>query len=378
MEIIAYYLPQYYPFKENNEWWGEGFTEWTNVGKAKSLFRGHDQPKVPADLGYYDLRMAEVKEKQAALAREAGVTAFCYWHYWFGDRRVLLDLPLRQVLDSGQPDFPFCLGWANESWLAKIWNPDGTSTGKMLMEQRYPGDDDIREHFEYIRRAISDHRYLRIEDRPVFVVYKPLLHPDICHFMNLFNKLISASGIASSFFFIGHTVDSAEIGKIRQMGFDAVNIVRYGEHRFNKNVTKRIIWPLFKYKVLGRPLVLSYSFISKYFIDEQTDTSPDIFPTLIPNWDHTPRSGCRGYVFQKPLPELFRRHAEQALRVTAAKTPSRQVLFVKSWNEWGEGNYMEPDLRYGKGYINALREAIDGCAAARPCTSRACAPDTQA
>lgn len=358
MNIIAYYLPQYYPFRENNEWWGEGFTEWTNVGKAKPLYCGHDQPKVPADLGYYDLRMAEVKEKQATLAREAGVTAFCYWHYWFGEGRVLLDTPLRQVLDSGKPDFPFCLGWANETWMAKVWNPDGTTGGKVLMEQKYPGDADIEAHFQYIKRAICDKRYLRIDDKPVFVIYKPLLHPHVEHFMALFNQLVKQAGVADGFFFIGHTVDSADINRIHQLGFDAVNIVRYGEHRYNPKVTRRIPWALFKYKVLKRPLVLSYKFISRYFIDERVDTSEYVFPTLIPNWDHTPRSGRRGYVFHRPTPELFQRHAEQALRVVAHKSPSHQVLFVKSWNEWGEGNYMEPDLSYGKGYILALARAI--------------------
>ena len=358
MNIIAYYLPQYYPFRENNEWWGEGFTEWTNVGKAKPLYCGHDQPKVPADLGYYDLRMAEVKEKQVALARQAGVTAFCYWHYWFGEGRVLLDTPLRQVLDTGKPDFPFCLGWANETWMAKVWNPDGTTNGKVLMEQKYPGDADIEAHFQYIRRAISDKRYLRIDDKPVFVIYKPLLHPHVEHIMALFTKLVKAAGIADGFFFIGHTVDSADITIIHLLGFDAVNIVRYGEHRFNPKVTKRIPWALFKYKILKRPLVLNYKFISRYFIDEHVDTNEYVFPTLIPNWDHTPRSGRRGYVFHRPTPELFQRHAEQALRVVGHKSPSHQVLFVKSWNEWGEGNYMEPDLSYGKGYIQALARAI--------------------
>ena len=359
MEIIAYYLPQYYPFKENNEWWGEGFTEWTNVGKAKPLFCGHDQPKVPADLGYYDLRMAEVKEKQAELAREAGVTAFCYWHYWFGNGRVLLDMPLRQVLESGKPNFPFCLGWANESWMAKIWNSGGTAKGKVLMEQLYPGDADIEAHFQYIRQAVSDKRYLRIDNKPVFVIYRPLKHPYVVRFMELFNRFVHEAGIADGFFFIGHTVDSAEIEKIHAQGFDAVNIVRYGEHRFNRSVIKRIPWALFKYKILKRPLVLRYSFISRYFINEKVDSSDYVIPTLIPNWDHTPRSGKGGYVFYKPWPELFGKHAVDALRVIRRKAPNRQILFLKSWNEWGEGNYMEPDLKYGKGYIRALKASIE-------------------
>lgn len=359
MNIIAYYLPQYYPFKENNEWWGEGFTEWTNVGKAKPLFRGHYQPKVPADLGYYDLRMAEVKEKQVQLAKEAGVTAFCYWHYWFGNGRVLLDLPLKQVLDSGKPDFPFCLGWANESWQSKVWNSDGTVVGKTLMEQLYPGDEDIVNHFNYIKKAISDKRYVRIEGKPVFVIYKPMLYSEVRHFMDVWNKMIKESGIAEAFFFIGHTIDSSEIKKLQKVGFDAINIVRQGEYRFNKDVVKKIPFKLFKFRFLKRPLILNYSFISKYFINEETDCQENIFPTIIPNWDHTPRSGRRGSVYHASTPELFKKHVERALFVVKTKRPERQILFLKSWNEWGEGNYMEPDLKNGKGYINALRGAID-------------------
>lgn len=359
MEIIAYYLPQYYPFKENNEWWGEGFTEWTNVGKAKPLFRGHYQPKVPADLGYYDLRMAEVKEKQVQLAREAGVTAFCYWHYWFGNGRVLLDTPLRQVLETGKPDFPFCLGWANESWMSKVWNSDGTVEGKTLMEQLYPGDEDIVNHFNYIKRAISDKRYLKVDNKPVFVIYKPLLHPDVCHFMELFNKMVKDAGIAESFFFIGHTIDSSEIEKLQSLGFDAVNIVRQGEYRFNKRVIKKIPFRLFCFRILHRPLVLQYSFISKFFIDAKTDKEENIFASIIPNWDHTPRSGKRGSVYHNSTPDLFMVHVKRALETIIGKRPERQILFLKSWNEWGEGNYMEPDLKNGKGYIKALRTAIN-------------------
>ena len=358
MEIIAYYLPQYYPFKENDEWWGEGFTEWTNVGKAKPLFKGHYQPKVPANLGYYDLRMAETKEKQVQLAKEAGVTAFCYWHYWFGNGRVLLDLPMRQVLDTGKPDFPFCLGWANESWMSKIWNPDGTVEGRTLMEQLYPGDEDIVNHFNYIKRAIEDKRYLRIDNKPVFVIYKPMQYPEVTHFMEMWNRMIKEVGIAEAFFFIGHTIDSLEIAKLPSLGFDAVNIVRQGEYRFNKDVIKKIPFTLFKYRVLKHPLKLKYSFISKYFIDETVDSQENVFPSIIPNWDHTPRSGRRGQVYHQSTPELFKKHVERALRVVKGKRPERQILFLKSWNEWGEGNYMEPDLKYGKGYIEALRSSL--------------------
>lgn len=356
-DIIAYYLPQYYPFKENNEWWGEGFTEWTNVGKAKPLYRNHYQPKVPADLGYYDLRMFETKKKQIELAREAGITVFCYWHYWFGNDRVLLDLPLKQVLESQDLNFPLCLGWANESWLAKVWNTEHKVVGKMLMEQLYPGESDIELHFNRIKKVLEDKRYYRIDNKPVFVIYKPQLLPAFSLFRNIWNRLLKESNIAESFYYIAYAIDDAEISLLLKQGYDAVNIVRTGEYRFNKTVISKIPLKLFLYKLLGKPLKLNYSFISKYFI-RPTDVEKNVFPTLIPNWDHTPRSGNRGVVFHNSTPQLFKKHAIQALDIIKQKDVNRQILFLKSWNEWGEGNYMEPDLKYGKGYINALKEAI--------------------
>lgn len=355
MKVIAYYLPQYYPFKENNEWWGEGFTEWTNVGRAKQLFRGHDQPKVPKDLGYYDLRIPEVREMQVKLAIEAGVTGFCYWHYWFGNGKQLLDMPIKELLKTGKPDFPFCLGWANESWKAKIWNINDTSNDKLLIEQLYPGINDIVAHFYSILPALNDKRYIRIENKPVFVIYKPLFMPNANKFINTWNKLARKNNLSDGFFFIGHTVNIKEKSKILNLGFNAVNIVRTGEYRFNNEVIKKIPYKLFKFKFFGRPLKLNYSFISKYFVQDY-DREEDIIPTIIPNWDHTPRSGKRGVVFHNSTPKLFKKHIVKLLEVI--KNKKRKVAFLKSWNEWGEGNYMEPDLKNGKKYIKVLSEAL--------------------
>jgi len=358
MKIIAYYLPQYYPFKENNEWWGEGFTEWTNVGKAKPLFKDHNQPKVPADLGYYDLRLPEVREKQVQLALEAGVSGFCYWHYWFGNGKCLLDMPFNEVLKTGNPDFPFCLGWANESWSAKVWNATETTKDKLLIEQLYPGREDIENHFYSILPALRDHRYMKIENKPIFVVYKPLLMPDTADFINLWNELAKKNNISDGFFFIGHTINIKEKDQIINLGFNAVNIVRTGEYRFNKEVIKRIPFKLFKFRILHKPLKLNYSFISKYFIQE-IDRNENIFPTIIPNWDHTPRSGNYGVVFHKATPQSFKAHVKTAIEVVKNKSTERQILFLKSWNEWGEGNYMEPDLKFGKQFIQALKTTLE-------------------
>ncbi len=165
--MIAHYLPQFHPIVENDEWWGAGFTEWTNVAQARPLFRGHEQPKLPGELGFYDLRLAETREAQAALAERYGIEAFCYWHYWFAGRR-LLERPFREVLDSGRPRLEFCLGWANQHWTT-IW----TGGRSILVEQTYPGEEDHERHFRELLPAFRDERYLRVDGRPLFLVYRP-------------------------------------------------------------------------------------------------------------------------------------------------------------------------------------------------------------
>ena len=361
MKIIAYYLPQYHPITENNEWWGTGFTEWTNVGKAKKYYRGHYQPKVPKDLGYYDLRIPEVRKQQAKLAIEAGVDAFCYWHYWFGNGRRLLEMPFNEVLKSGEPDFPFCLGWANESWKAKVWDYNSTKKDKTLIEQVYGGEEDHKQHFYSLLEAFKDKRYLRKNNKPIFVIYKPFLVPDIENFISIWNVLAIKEGISDGFHFVGHTEKSKELHSILKMGFNAVNIVRNGEYAYNKDLIRKILIPTILYKFFKQPLKINYSLMIKYFTQDQ-EKEANIYPSIIPNWDHTPRSGIKGSVFHDSTPELFAKHIQEVFKVVEIKEVDDQIVFLKSWNEWGEGNYMEPDLKFGKKYIEvlgALRKKYD-------------------
>lgn len=358
MKIIAYYLPQFHPIEENNHWWGEGFTEWTNVGKAKKYFSGHKQPKVPKDLGYYDLRNQEVRLKQAKLAKEAGVDAFCYWHYWFGNGKQLLEMPFNDVLKSGEPDFPFCLGWANESWKSKVWDNTKSKKDKLLIEQLYPGKEDYVNHFNSILPALKDKRYFKIEGRPVFVIYKPLLFKDCHMFIMLWNELAKKEGFQNGIHFIAYADYSFQIEKMLELGFNAVNIVRISEYFYNKNLLKKITLAAFLYKVFNRPLVIKYALAMKYFILNEEKTE-NIYPTIIPNWDHTPRSGNKGVVFHNSNPNLFAYHVREAMKAISSKKEENKIIFLKSWNEWGEGNYMEPDLEYGKEYIQTLRKVKD-------------------
>jgi hypothetical protein len=350
-KIIAYYLPQYHPIKENNEWWGEGFTEWTNVGKAKKYFTGHYQPKVPADLGYYDLRLPEVRQKQAELAGDAGVSAFCYWHYWFGEGRRLLEYPINEILRTGSPCFPFCFAWANHSWYKKNWNSDVSwNIGDKLIEQLYPGKEDHVRHFYSIYEALVDDRYFKIDGRPVFAVYDPLSIPCVNGFIDLWNELALKEGL-KGFYFIGHTTEKDKISKIRACGFDSVNISLHHEPFARENCgINKLIRP-FRILLLKKPSVVEYRKAIKYFKDP-VNCEENTIPTIIPNWDHTPRSGSRGRVFNNSNPELFYDHAKDILK--SVQNKKNKIAFIKSWNEWGEGNYMEPDIRYGRKYIDVL------------------------
>ncbi|MGZ3756558.1 MAG: glycosyltransferase WbsX family protein [Mucilaginibacter sp.] len=357
MKLIAYYLPQFHPIEENNLWWGDGFTEWTNVKKAKPLYPGHYQPKIPADLGYYDLRNNDVREAQAQMAKDAGISAFCYWHYWFGNGKRLLEQPFDEVLDSGKPDFPFCLGWANEAWKAKEWNNDNTKD-RILIDQLYPGVKDIEDHFYSLLNAFQDKRYVRVDDRPLFVIYKPMLLPDAKQFMDIWNNLAVKEGLTSGLFFVGHTNLSPGISEILNLGFDAVNIVRIGDCKQNKFFLAKNFVALANHKLLNKPMKISYAEAIEIF-SQTVDSDINIFPSLIPNWDHTPRSANKGLVLHNSTPDLFGKHIKSVFQSVWNKPKEKQIVFIKSWNEWGEGNFLEPEVKYGSAYLNELKKNVE-------------------
>lgn len=352
--IIAYYLPQYHIIPQNNEWWGPGFTEWTNVGKAKPLFKGHYQPKVPADLGYYDLRMSDVRKQQADLAREAGVSGFCYWHYWFGGAgRQLLNEIIDEVLESKEPDFPFCFGWANESWKSKQWNKDGAGD-VVIMEQRYEGIPDYKMHFEYALKAFKDPRYIKIDNKPVFLIYKPALLPD--DFIEIWNKFAKENGF-DGVYFIARLLENEKEDEYRKKGFCYFTRERLRYAYVNQGKMAFLRRKFISWLKGMKGTVMLYKDCYKAFTDEQEDSQESFHPCLICNWDHSPRSGRRAFILHDSQPKYFYDHVKNVLKVVNKK--NNKVVFLKSWNEWGEGNYMEPDLKYGKGYIQALAKALN-------------------
>lgn len=360
IEVIAFYLPQYYPTPENDAWYGTGFTEWTNVGKAKPLFKGHYQPKVPADLGYYDLRLPEVRAKQASLAQEAGISAFCYYHYWFGNGKEMLDMPLKEVVRLKNPNFPFCICWANHSWFKKTWD-SATSTLKNqpLIEQQYPGLEDIEKHFYSVLDCFKDGRYYKINGKNVFVIYHIDEMPDAKQFIDRWQGLAKAEGLPA-FTFLAYADDQARTVHPSYSLCDKIilsgkyNIESFGSYRTVRKLSS--FTRSFISKLLGVPLnKFKYRDIRKKLISADY-SKESILPVLLPNWDNTPRREAGALIFHDATPEQFYLHCKDVFSLIKGKKD--KTVFLKSWNEWGEGNYMEPCLKYGHGYINALKKAL--------------------
>lgn len=349
--IIAFYLPQYHPIPENDEWWGKGFTEWTNVARARPLFPGHYQPRIPADLGFYDLRVSEVRERQAELARNAGIDGFCYWHYWFDGGRRLLERPFNEVLASGKPDFPFCLAWANESWYAKLWDKDARKD-RLLIEQTYRGESQYERHFHDVLPAFKDRRYIKVDGKPVFMIYKPLASSEIPTFIATWRRLAAENGLPGIYFIAHCNGDRKNISAYRALDVDAVNTFCLYDYRCKRNFLRKSVDYLYRH-LLRKPYIVPYKRASKFFFDKNTDCDEKTCPSIITGWDHTPRSGNKGTVFTNETPAQFGLHADTVIKNTKGK-----FIFIKSWNEWAEGNYLEPDLKWGLAFLDVLKNVI--------------------
>lgn len=353
--VIAFYLPQYHPIPENDEWWGKGFTEWTNVARARKLFPGHKQPHIPTDLGFYDLRLSEVREEQARLAKDAGIEAFCYYEYWFGNGKQLMQRPFEEVVASGKPDFPFCLCWANHSWYKKLWDPHKKGQDQLLIEQQYPGEADYKAHFHHLLPAFQDKRYVRVNGKPFYVIYDAVGFKDVDIFIKTWRQLAKDNGLGD-FYFVATDYNSDHKEMLLSKGFDAICNVDYINIYHTAPKWQKAIRTIAR-KYLGIPMIYKYKEAIKYMLHPSCKER-EVIPVITPNWDHTPRSGRKGLVFTNCAPKYFKRLAKEAFSMIKEKPSEEQIVLVKSWNEWGEGNYMEPDLEYGHGYIDALAEAI--------------------
>jgi lipopolysaccharide biosynthesis protein len=344
LRAIAFYLPQFHRIAQNDRWWGEGFTEWTNVRKAQPNFAGHYQPHVPGELGYYDLTDPAVRDAQAALARSHGIHGFCYYHYWFNGQR-LLEAPLDAVLHSGRPDFPFCVCWANENWTRR-W--DGLDH-EILMQQVY-GQEDSRAFLRSLLPLFSDRRYIRVGGRPLLLVYKAALIPELARTVGLWREEARSAGLAGLYLVACQTV--GETDPVR-LGFDAgCEFPPHGHNAVWLNASLRLSNPAFD------GLVTSYK---SQVVQSLERPMPGfrLFRTVMPAWDNTARRQDRGTVFVGSSPELFEHWvAEVAAQTRAHHAGDERLMFVNAWNEWGEGCHLEPDQRHGRQYLEAFARGV--------------------
>jgi lipopolysaccharide biosynthesis protein len=329
--LLAFYLPQFYPTPENDRWWGRGFTEWTNVTGARPLFDGHYQPHLPAHLGFYDARVPETRTAQAALARRFSIEGFCYWHYWFHGSR-LLARPFDAVLSSGRPDFPFCLAWANETW-SRRWHGSGNAN-EILQEQAYSAEDDGH-HACWLTTAFSDPRYVRVYGRPLFLVYRPHDLPDPRRLVASLCAACAARGLLEPFV-VG--LNSHVNQDFRIVGFDGtLNFEpQFGALDFIDGPGLRIYDDR---EARRRMVARRFDF--------------PVHPSVFVAWDNTPRRGQGGIIIHGSTPEAFSASLEAAIRSVEGLPHEERLVFINAWNEWGEGNHLEPDLRHGLGFLEA-------------------------
>ncbi len=359
MKLISFYLPQFHEIPENNEWWGEGFTEWCNTKRAKPLFKGHYQPREPYQDNYYDLANPQVLVNQMKLAKKYGIGGFCFYHYWFGGKK-LLEKPIEMLLDNKEADLPFCLAWANEPW-TRTW--DGVLGSKeVLMPQVYGGEAEWKEHFDYLLPFFQDDRYIRMEGKPVFIIYRAQNIPKCIAMMNYWDTLASKHNLPGLYYIQMNTAFGEDkYNKKFSASLDFEPMRTFGDI----NNTKACLWKtqvlmykqLLKVPLINKLLLFKIDYDSFY----RTITNRKELPIkktyygVFSNWDNSPRKGRKGLIIKGGSPKKFEEYLK--IQILRSLNAGNEFLFINAWNEWGEGAYLEPDKKYGYAYLKAIRRA---------------------
>jgi lipopolysaccharide biosynthesis protein len=365
--LIAFYLPQFYPTPYNDEWWGKGFTEWTNVVQGRPRFEGHYQPHLPADLGFCDLRLSETREAQAALAAEYGIHGFCYYHYWFTGRRIL-ERPLDEVLASGKPGLPFCICWANENW-SRTWQGRADT---MLLEQHYSPEDDLA-HIQHLLPTLGDPRYIRVEGKLLLLIYRIELLPDIRRTADLWRSETQRAGLGDLFLVnveSNYVADATDPGSF---GFDASLKFQpkftdfrmtAAAHDIGENIKKR--FGPGAYKLVKRFKPPTSQFKDRIFDYEEVyrnwQRSPARagahFDCVTPMWDNSARRAQGAHILKDSSPEKYEMWLRDAVGRSAPDKEGKRWVFINAWNEWGEGCHLEPCQKWGRAYLEATRRVF--------------------
>lgn len=342
--LIAFYLTQFHPIPENDEWWGKGFTEWTNVTKALPLFEGHYQPHLPTDLGFYDLRVRATRHEQMRLAKEYGIDGFCYHYYWFSGTR-LLNQPLDDMLADISSDMPFCLCWANENWTRR-WD---AAEHEILIAQRYLPDDDLN----FIKSLIpffSDPRYIRCGGAPFLIVYRPQHLPDAQKTTAVWREYCRSVGIGEIHLCAALTHGNMDYSRF---GFDSG--VEFPPHNLQcANLASHVT---FRQAFSG--YVVDYEEVARSYLERRYPNA-NVFRGVFPAWDNTPRTGSRGVIVLGSSPENYEYWLSQAITKTREDFPNGdRMVFINAWNEWAEGCHLEPDRKYQRCFLDATLRAKD-------------------
>jgi lipopolysaccharide biosynthesis protein len=364
IRAIAFHLPQFHPIPENDDWWGKGFTEWTNVVKARPKFPGHYQPHLPADLGFYDLRLPEARAAQADLAARHGIHGFCHYHYWFNGRR-LLERPVREILESGEPDFPFCLCWANENWTRR-W--DGQNQA-VLLQQHYSVEDDLA-HIRALIPYFLDKRYIRVMDRPIFAVYRASELPEPQKTTELWRREAERAGLKGLFLLRVSSFEQ-ERDDPRVLGFDcAVDFPPNARIMASSEIIRRKWWHREKLGTreawFRENNLYDYLAFAESALNGWAGSYPRI-PCVCPGWDNSARRATHATIVINSTPELYERWLSETVRrqrellvegSDSSGTAPESLVFINAWNEWGEGNHLEPCQKWGRKYLEATQRAL--------------------
>jgi Glycosyltransferase WbsX len=343
VKAIAFYLPQYYPFKQNNEWWGPGFTEWAGVATAQMQYAGHKVPNVPADLGFYDLRLKDVRRQQGELAKAYGIFGFCYYFYWFDGKR-LMEEGLDLILKDREPDIPFCLCWANETW-SRRW--DG-SESEVLIQQRHDTEGDLR-ILSDLMPFFNDQRYIKIDGKPLLLIYRPALMPDAAKYVRRLKEQATELGLPGLY-----VCNMTTFGDLDSAPFGCDAIIEFPPHIGDGGANNALKLPVaqnFKGTIYSYPNVVGASL-------KAPEPGHYSIPGIMPRWDNTARKSNNATIFHGSTPELFEVWARHAVRRARTRPEGQRLLFVNSWNEWGEGAHLEPDRATGRSYLTALQRAL--------------------
>jgi lipopolysaccharide biosynthesis protein len=344
VKLVAYYLPQFHAIPENDRWWGPGFTEWRNVARAFPHFADPYQPRVPGELGYYDLRVVDVMRRQAELARNYGISAFCFHFYWFNSK-TLLELPIKNFFDNKDIDIGFSLCWANENW-SRRW--DG-SEQEILISQEHSPEDDVA-FIRHIAKYFSDPRYLRVDGKPILTVYRPSILPNPGETVRRWREEVERLGFPGIYLI---ATNAFAFTDYKSFGFDALS--EFPPH----HVRAQNVREDFR---LSRDFtgwrIRSYGEIVASELQRKPAEDSVIHPGVMPSWDNSPRRPHNGEIIHGSSPALFETWLTHAVDL-AADNPARQrFVFINAWNEWAEGAYLEPDRRYGYAYLDKCRATL--------------------